>query len=342
MAFDLAAFEREALKLIETGGYLEAVTQLERLGALIDEIVRKLRKKLPRDQRPREKQKADATTDHPMRPKPKKRASSAGLARLTAPKKKDQPEQQQQESGKTSPRRRLVGLSGRPSVHGSFIPTDGEEDAVAPAPAPAPGTQQLQYRITHLEARAKKAEALLEAKEEALSALEVERQRLSRSVDAKDKSLTQLKGVMRGIRKEKEQKQEAEDRERALTSNSDKTVQLEAGAPRTPAAAQPLYPAVAPPPTAPLKAPPRAACCRRAAEARGDRVAAGDRDREVAGQVQDAGLQAAAAEGAGEEGEGGGEGGRGGRPRRLPPRQRCRHRRAQPYHPQPQVPAPRL
>ena len=33
MAFDLAAFEREALKLIETGGYLEAVTQLERLGA---------------------------------------------------------------------------------------------------------------------------------------------------------------------------------------------------------------------------------------------------------------------------------------------------------------------
>ena len=94
MAFDLAAFEREALKLIETGGYLEAVTQLERLGALIDEIVRKLRKKLPRDQRPREKQKADATTDHPMRPKPKKRASSAGLARLTAPKKKDQPEQQ--------------------------------------------------------------------------------------------------------------------------------------------------------------------------------------------------------------------------------------------------------
>ena len=257
MAFDLAAFEREALKLIETGGYLEAVTQLERLGALIDEIVRKLRKKLPRDQRPREKQKADATTDHPMRPKPKKRASSAGLARLTAPKKKDQPEQQQ-ESGKTSPRRRLVGLSGRPSVHGSFIPTDGEEDAVAPAPAPAPGTQQLQYRITHLEARAKKAEALLEAKEEALSALEVERQRLSRSVDAKDKSLTQLKGVMRGIRKEKEQKQEAEDRERALTSNSDKTVQLEAGAPRTPAAAQPLYPAVTPPQTAPLKEPPRA------------------------------------------------------------------------------------
>ena len=80
MAFDLAAFEREALKLIETGGYLEAVTQLERLGALIDEIVRKLRKKLPRDQRPREKQKADATTDHPMRPKPKKRASSAGVA----------------------------------------------------------------------------------------------------------------------------------------------------------------------------------------------------------------------------------------------------------------------
>ena len=244
MAFDLAAFEREALKLIETGGYLEAVTQLERLGALIDEIVRKLRKKLPRDQRPREKQKADATTDHPMRPKPKKRASSAGLARLTAPKKKDQPEQQQQESGKTSPRRRLVGLSGRPSVHGSFIPTDGEEDAVAPAPAPAPGTQQLQYRITHLEARAKKAEALLEAKEEALSALEVERQRLSRSVDAKDKSLTQLKGVMRGIRKEKEQKQEAEDRERALTSNSDKTVQLEAGAPHTRARVPRVRPAV--------------------------------------------------------------------------------------------------
>eukprot|EP01048_Picozoa_sp_COSAG05_P039531 COSAG05_NODE_19703_length_289_cov_0.447368_1_plen_77_part_01 len=48
---DLAAFEREALKMIETGGYEQAVTQLVRLSELIDAIVLRLRKKLPRKAR---------------------------------------------------------------------------------------------------------------------------------------------------------------------------------------------------------------------------------------------------------------------------------------------------
>eukprot|EP01050_Picozoa_sp_SAG11_P037311 SAG11_NODE_14653_length_604_cov_1.120792_2_plen_44_part_01 len=40
---NLASFERDALALIETGGYMDALTQLERLRTLIDEICRKLR-----------------------------------------------------------------------------------------------------------------------------------------------------------------------------------------------------------------------------------------------------------------------------------------------------------
>jgi hypothetical protein len=48
MPFNLASFERDALELIEKGGYMDALTQLERLRTLIDEICRKLRVKVQR------------------------------------------------------------------------------------------------------------------------------------------------------------------------------------------------------------------------------------------------------------------------------------------------------
>eukprot|EP01052_Picozoa_sp_SAG31_P000644 SAG31_NODE_18_length_35375_cov_22.525315_25_plen_178_part_00 len=64
-SLDLRNFERDALHLIETGGYLDALTQLERLRTLIDEICRKLRVKVqrhgPGPRRPKSGEKRSST-----------------------------------------------------------------------------------------------------------------------------------------------------------------------------------------------------------------------------------------------------------------------------------------
>ena len=239
---DLASFEREALKLIESGGYVEAITQLEKLSALIDEIVRKLRKKLPRKDRGKV-----ATESHPDAPKPRARATSAGLERLTAqPKHKQQQQQQQNEPERSAGAKqaRAVATRAPPAVQdphaaamraaspsGSFAPWDEPGDLRAQQQIVQSTEErhtQLLYKITHLEAKVKKYEDKMEAQEKLMAASETERQRLARSLEAKEKSLTQLKGVMRGIQKEKAQKDEIADRERAVASHSDRTVQLEA------------------------------------------------------------------------------------------------------------------
>ena len=241
---DLANFEREALKLIETGGYVEAITQLERLSVLIDQIVSKLRKKLPKKDRG-EKFKMPSD-DHPQAPKPKARATSAGLARLTAqPKHKQQQEPERGGGGGGRPAGGAAKAARAPSRSdedrqsamrtasptGSFSPWDEPADPRAQQQIVESSEErhtQLLYRITHLEAKVKKCEDKSKANEEKAEAAETERQRLQRTLDAKDKSLTQLKGVMRGIQKEKDQKVEMADRERAVASHSDRTVQLEA------------------------------------------------------------------------------------------------------------------
>ena len=234
---DLANFEREALKLIETGGYVEAITQLERLSVLIDQIVGKLRKKLPK------KRGEKFTDDHPQAPKPKARATSAGLARLTAqPKHKQQPKDEPESAalrGGAAKAARAPSHSDEDrqsamrtaSPTGSFSPWDEPADPRAQQQIVESTEErhtQLLYKITHLEAKVKKFEDKAKTNEEKAEAAETERQRLQRTLDAKDKSLTQLKGVMRGIRQEKDQKVEMADRERAVASHSDRTVQLEA------------------------------------------------------------------------------------------------------------------
>jgi hypothetical protein len=234
---DLASFEREALKLIETGGYVEAITQLERLSTLIDEIVHKLRKKLPRKDRVGGKK--APTDDHPQAPKPKARATSAGLERLTAqPKHKQQQRQKEDErAAGAKPSRAAASDDDRQaamraaSPTGSFTPWDEPSDARAQQQIVQSTEErhtQLLYKITHLEAKVKKYEDKMQTKEEQAAAAETERQRLARTLEAKEKSLMQLKGVMRGIQKEKAQKEDMADRERAVASHSDRTVQLEA------------------------------------------------------------------------------------------------------------------
>ncbi len=234
---DLASFEREALKLIETGGYVEAITQLEKLSALIDEIVRKLRKKLPR------KDRKAITEKHPDAPKPRARATSAGLERLTAQPKHKQPQQKKEaergagtKQARSAPRASPAAEDPQAAMRaaspsGSFTPWDAPGDARAQQQIVQSTEErhtQLLYKITHLEAKVTKYENKLEEQEKQVAASETERQRLARSLEAKERSLTQLKGVMRGIQKEKAQKDEMADRERAVASHSDRTVQLEA------------------------------------------------------------------------------------------------------------------
>jgi hypothetical protein len=236
---DLASFEREALKLIETGGYVEAITQLEKLSTLIDEIVRKLRKKLPAKDRGRKA----TTAKHPDAPKPRVRATSAGLERLTAQPKHKQPQQKKEaERGAGAKQARSVPRASpaaedpqaamrAASPTGSFTPWDAPGDARAQQQIVQSTEErhtQLLYKITHLEAKVTKYESKLQEQEKQVAASETERQRLARSLEAKERSLTQLKGVMRGIQKEKAQKDEMADRERAVASHSDRTVQLEA------------------------------------------------------------------------------------------------------------------
>lgn len=245
---DLAAFEREALKMIETGGYEQAVTQLVRLSELIDAIVLRLRKKLPRKAR-----EIDAKLQERASSASARRSAStdpAAVNRLSAPKKvKDPPAEPEHKpalnvaGGKRSRAGSEVARAPLAAGAGSVVEFSpwSEEDGVNSRP-PTAGTNRagaagdrentLRYQVTHLDARLKKAEATAQAKSELARKATTEIQRLERALEARDEKLAALKTALRQVHKEAQLQAEKAERDAKNSAaggatGADRTAQLE-------------------------------------------------------------------------------------------------------------------
>ena len=187
-------------------------SQLGRLSELIDTIVGRLRKKLPRKARQAEERSRFKRAESPRR---SASTNPHALNRLSVPKKTAEPEPEHLPTPATRTRDR--GGSSGDASRGAQSLTPWEVTEIGPhcgaARSPEEGGSTMRCQILHLESRIKKAEERSGASDEQARKALLESQRLGRLLDQRDEKME----LFRQMHRESQMKIEKVERAAANT-----------------------------------------------------------------------------------------------------------------------------